>query len=88
MEGLGAATIVGFVALIITALGMKKKADDAYIDGLIARVDKQDERLERQNKEIEELKAEVLACHREKEDQQRQIWRLFNELEELKRGAN
>ena len=88
MEGLGAGILVSFVALLITALGMKKKGDDAYISGLVERVDFLEESSERKDKEIARLIADNEAKDYREQQLNRQVARLWRELDEVKRNGN
>lgn len=85
MEGLGAGLIVSFVALLITALGMKKKGDDAFVSGLVERADFLEEQNERKDREI----ARLLADNDEKDAREqrlnRQIAALWREIDDLRR---
>lgn len=87
MEGLGAGLLVSFVALLITALGMKRKSDDAYLANLIARMDLLEESAERKDKEIARLLADNEAKDFREQQLNRQIARLWRELDGL-RGVN
>lgn len=85
MEGLGAGVLVSFVALLITALGMKKKGDDAYITGLVERVELLEESAERKDKEIARLLADNELKERTEHRLNRQIAQLWRELDEARR---
>lgn len=85
MEGLGAGLLVSFVALLITALGMKKKGDDAYITGLVERVELLEESAERKDKEIARLLADNELKERTEHRLNRQIAQLWRELDEARR---
>lgn len=86
MEGIGAGILVSFVALLITALGMKKKSDDTYVEALKTRADLAEETAEREALKSARLQAALDSAIEREHLANRQIARLWRENDELRRG--
>ena len=72
------------MALLITALGMKKKGDDAYVSGLVERVALLEESNARKDVAIARLEADKLSAIDREQQANRAVARLWREIDDLR----
>lgn len=74
---LGLATVIAVVSLLMSVWGLRYSRQRGYVDDLESRVD----RLEKDNAE---LKKKSEDCEIREANLQRNVWRLYQEIDELK----
>jgi peptidoglycan hydrolase CwlO-like protein len=79
-----ASVVVALTVLVLQGLGLRRKTQDSYVDGLERQVKTYEGHIEAMEKDIEQLKAGLKRCEDEKTGFQREIWNLWAEIRDLK----